>query len=133
MHHTHGKTIAIGTLCFLAGLAAANLPFASASGKADADLSTRKFTVFVDEVKQNLAFGDHFSGSYAKTFTLSDGSRREIELTPMVHDGKQVVQLKDSGGLTWMSLDGATTNGTLMIRVSDDAATHDALRRQGWK
>lgn len=51
----------------------------------------------------------------------------------MVHDGKQVVQLKDSGGLTWMSLDGATTNGTLMIRVSDDTAAHDALRRQGWK
>ena len=69
----------------------------------------------------------------AKTFTLSDGSRREIELTPMVHDGKQVVQRKDSGGLTWMSLDGATTNGTLMIRVSDDTAAHDALRRQGWK
>ena len=67
------------------GVMAANFPGATAStDDFGADLSTKKFMVSVDEVKENFAFGNEFSGSYSRTFTMSDGSKRTIELTPMV-------------------------------------------------
>ncbi|WP_119716788.1 hypothetical protein [Cognatilysobacter tabacisoli] len=127
------KAVALAVVSFAAGLGIANLPTASASAEPALDLSKRKFTVFIDEVKQNHVFGDTFSGSYSKTITLSDGSRREITLTPTAHKGMQLVELKDTGGLTYMSLSGTTTNGTLMIQVKDDEASKAALKAQGWK
>jgi len=127
------KIPVVAALAFSAGLAASNLPSAMASASLGSDLSKRPFTVFIDEVKQNFVFGDKFTGRYTKTLTLSDGSKREITLTPMVHNGKQVVELKDTGGLTYMGLDGTTTNGKLMVQLQDDLSSQAALKAQGWK
>jgi len=127
------KAVAIAALAFAGGVVASNLPSAVAGGGAKPDLSGRKFTVFVDEVKQNLVFGDEFAGSYTKSITLSDGSKREIELTPMVHNGMQVVRFKDTGGITYMGLNGTTTNGRLMVQVKDKDASRAALKAQGWQ
>src|SRR5437764_1394285 len=101
-----------------AGVAASQLPAAVASTDvASTDLGARKFRVFIAEVKQNFVFGEEFSGHYSKTVTLSDGSKRTVELTPTVHDGMQVVELKDSGAHSYISLNGTTTNGPLMVGV----------------
>ena len=127
------KTLAVAVAAFVGGLLAANLPSALASAEPAPDLSKRSFTVFIDEVKQNFVFGDRFTGRYTKTVTLSDGTVREITLTPMVHNGMQVVEFRDTGGLTYMSLDGTTTNGTLMVHLRDDARADAALKAQGWK
>jgi hypothetical protein len=123
---------------FLAGIAAgaalSELPAAVASSDFNStDLGTRKFRVFIDEVKQNFVFGEEFSGHYSKVVTLSDGSKRTVELTPTVHDGMQVVELKDSGAHSYMSLNGTTTNGPLMVGVRDEAEDHRLLKSQGWR
>lgn len=133
MSFSKTKTFAIAGLAFAAGVAASNLPVAMASGEPAPDLAKRSFTVFIDEVKQNLVFGDQFTGSYTRHITLSDGSKREITLTPMVHNGMQVVELKDTGGLTYMSLNGTTTNGKLMVQVKDSTSLQAALKAQGRK
>jgi len=127
------RTVVVAAVAFAGGLLAANLPSALASAEPAPDLSKRSFTVFVDEVKQNHVFGDRFTGRYTKTVTLSDGTVREITLTPMVHNGMQVVEFRDTGGLTYMGLDGTTTNGTLMVHLRDDARADAALKAQGWK
>ena len=127
------KTLAVAAAAFVGGVLAANLPSALAAAEPAPDLSKRSFTVFIDEVKQNFVFGDSFTGRYTKTVTLSDGTLREITLTPMVRNGMQVVELRDTGGLTYMSLDGTTTNGTLMVHLRDDARADAALKAQGWK
>jgi hypothetical protein len=127
------KTVLIAAVAFVAGALAAHLPSVSAATEPAPDLSERQFRVFIDEVKQNLVFADEFTGTYSKTVTLSDGSERQITLTPMVHQGMQVVEFKDTGGLTYMSLNGTTTNGTLMVQVQDKASSAAALKAQGWK
>jgi hypothetical protein len=127
------KAVTFAIAAFAAGLGAANLPAAFASAQPGTDLSKRVFRVYVDEVKENHVFHEKFSGSYSKTVVLSDGSKREVTLTPMVRDGMQVVELKDNSGRTYMSLSGTTTNGKLMVQVIDDAAAMAAVRAQGWK
>jgi len=92
-------------------------------GSEDSDLATKRFVVSIDEIQKNLAFGERFAGRYTKTVTLSDGSTRTIELTPMIRNGRPVVELKDTGGRTYMGLNGTTTNGNLMVQILDlDAA-----------
>lgn len=86
---------------------------------ADPDLSKRRFLVCIDEIQQNFVFGDEFTGQYSKTVTLSDGTTRTIELTPMIRDGNPVVEFKDTGGCTYMGLNGTTTNGRLMVQIRD--------------
>lgn len=86
---------------------------------ADPDLSKRRFLICIDEIQQNFVFGAEFTGQYTKTVTLSDGTTRTVELTPMIRDGKPVVQFKDTGGCTYMGLNGTTTNGTLMVQIRD--------------
>jgi ATP-dependent Clp protease adapter protein ClpS len=86
---------------------------------ADPDPSRRRFVVCIDEIKQNFVFGATFEGRYATTVTLSDGTTRTIELTPMMHAGRVVVELKDTGGCTYMGLNGTTTNGKLMVQIRD--------------
>jgi hypothetical protein len=127
------KVVAIAFASFVAGVGVANLPPAVASTDPAPNLSKRTFSVFIDEVKQNHVFAEKFTGSYSKTLTLSDGTKREITLTPMMHDGMQVVEFKDTGGHTYMSLDGTTTNGTLMVQIKDQEASRAKLRTQGWK
>jgi len=118
---------------FAAGIGIAALPaaFASPDG-GQVDLSSKRFLVSIDEIKQNFVFGEEFVGSYARTITLSDGSTRTIKLTPMLLDGKQVVELKDKGGHTYMSLNGTTTNGTLMVQLVDLDQMDADLKQQGW-
>ena len=97
------------------------------------DMSQKQFRVSIDEVRQNFVFFDEFSGSYKKTVTLSDGSTREIELIPMIHDGKQVVEFKDTGGYTYMGLNSTTTNGTLMVQLRDVESMRKQLASEGLK
>jgi len=131
---THGKVLSVALVAFFAGIAVANLPGASASSKSGAvNLSKRTFIVSIDEVRQNFVFSDKFEGSHSRTVTMSDGSNRTIELTPMIHKGMHVVEFKDSGGLTYMGLNGTTTNGKLMVQVRDFAEVQRQLKEQGWK
>lgn len=118
---------------FALGIVASALPRAFASATSSTpDLSHKHFLVSIDEVRQNFVFGEDFTGHYTKTVTLSDGSKRRIELTPMVHDGKQVVEFKDTGGLTYMGLNGTTTNGNLMVQLRDVDTMHQLQSAEGW-
>jgi ATP-dependent Clp protease adapter protein ClpS len=81
------------------------------------DLSNKRFIVCIDEIQQNFVFGDEFSGRYSRTVTLSNGTSRTIELTPTVRDGRCVVELKDTGGLTYMGLNGTHINGQLLVQI----------------
>jgi ATP-dependent Clp protease adapter protein ClpS len=85
----------------------------------NSDLSKRRFIVCIDEIQQNFVFGAEFEGRYSTTVTLSDGTTRTIELTPVIRDGRPVVEFKDSGGCTYMGLNGTTTNGKLMVQIRD--------------
>ena len=128
-----GKSIALVVAGFGAGIIVANLPHAIAAETAGSiDVSQKHFLVSVDEVKQNFVFGEQFSGRYTKTVTLSDGTARTIELTPKVHNGMQVVEFKDTGGHTYMALNGTATNGKLMVQLQDLDAMHAQLAREGW-
>jgi hypothetical protein len=82
-------------------------------------VKTKDFVVFINEITQNFVFGDSFSESYRKTVTMSDGQTRTIELTPMVRDGRAVVELNDTTHISYMGLEGATTNGKLMVQLHE--------------
>jgi hypothetical protein len=118
---------------FTAGLLVSRLPRANAGDEPAApDLSHRTFSVSIDEVRQNIVFGERFSGHYTKTVTMSDGSQRCIELTPMVHKGMQVVELRDGRHVSYMGLNGTHTNGTLMVQILDDFTQHQLAKAEGW-
>jgi len=122
-------------IAFAAGALCSQLPaaFASTADAGEAGLNDREFSISVDEIRQNFVFGEKFKGSYTRTVEMSDGSKRTIELTPMVHDGMQVVEFKDNGFRTYMGLNGTTTNGVLMVQLHDVAASNAMLEQQGWK
>jgi len=116
------------------GVGVAHFSAASAATEtASPDLGKRLFQVFIDEVKDNLVFGEQFTGHYSKTLTLSNGKQRTVELTPVIHDGMQVVELKDTGFRSYMSLNGTTTNRDLMVQIVDADERHRELKEQGWK
>ena len=118
---------------FAAGILVSNVPRANAANAGDpVDIGQKRFLVSIDEIQTNFVFGDEFSGSYTRTLTLSDGSTRTIQLTPMLHDGMQVVEFKDSGGHTYMGLNGTTTNGKLMVQLRDRDAMEMQLKAEGW-
>ena len=118
---------------FVSGLVVANLPRAAASTSPTTDnLSEKKFLVSIDEVQQNFVFAEEFSGKYKREVTLSDGSKRTIELTPMIHNGMQVVEFKDGRGHSYMGLNGTTTNGKLMVQLRDIEKMHAQLATEGW-
>ena len=127
------KTVISVLAAFAVGVFVGNLPTALATSAKTSNLAQKTFVVSINEVKQNFVFADEFSGTYTKSVTLSDGTQRQIELTPMIHDGMPVVRLKDTGGLTYMTLNGTTTNGKLMIQIEDKEASLAALKAQGWK
>lgn len=78
----------------------------------------KKFAVFIDEIRQNFVFGDAFEGSYVRTVRLSDGSSRTVKLTPVVREGRELVELDVDGHVTYMGPNGTTRNGdTLMVAV----------------
>ena len=134
MNVSFPKLLAVLCAGFVAGMAVSNLPSANASvDTLNSELSSREFLVSIDEVKQNIVFGEQFSGAYKRTVKMSDGSERTIELTPMIHDGKQVVEFKDTGGRTYMGLNGTSTNGALMVQIRDMDEIKSQLRAQGWE
>jgi hypothetical protein len=81
--------------------------------------SNKTFVVSIDEIKQNFVLGDVFSGSYTKSVTMSDGSVREIALRPVMKDGQLVVELTDGRHVSYMGPNGTTTNGKLMINITE--------------
>jgi hypothetical protein len=87
------------------------------------DLSKKRFMVSIYEVHQEIVFAEQFSGRYTKSATLSDGTTRTVELTPVVHDGRLVIEFKDNGHRSFTHLipvrTGGQTNGTLMVRIFD--------------
>jgi hypothetical protein len=128
------KNIALIVAGFGAGILVVDLPRAAATGVAipSTDLAHKHFIVSVDEIKKNFVFADEFDGHYSKTVTLSDGTTRTIELVPMLHDGMQVVEFKDTGGHTYIGLNGTTTSGKLMVKVRDLDAMRAQLKHEGW-
>lgn len=120
---------------FICGAIVTNLPTAQAEIKSpNNNITQKEFSISIDEIKQNFVFADRFTQSYTKAIILSDGSERLIELTPMIHDGMQVIEFKDSGsGRTYMGLNGTSTNGTLMVQINDVKANLTELKSQGWK
>jgi [ribosomal protein S5]-alanine N-acetyltransferase len=91
-------------------------------------MTKQSFAVSIDELKQNIVFGDVFSGSYKRTVTMSDGEVREIALHPMMKDAKLVVELKDGEHVSYMDPNSCATHGALMIRLTDmGVLSNDAL------
>jgi ATP-dependent Clp protease adapter protein ClpS len=80
-------------------------------------MQPRTFFVFLNEIRQNFVFGDRFRDSYTRTVTMSDGSVRTVKLTPVIRNGEELVELDDGGHITYMGLNGTTTNATLMIQL----------------
>lgn len=133
----HFKTLVGVFAGFVAGFVASNLPAAIAAPNTAPDkLSGKSFEVGIFEVKQKLNpgkfLGTEFSGSYTQTVTMSDGKQRQIELTPMLHKGMQVVRLQDSGHTTYMGLNGTALNGTLLVQLRDKEAEKASLKAEGW-
>jgi secreted PhoX family phosphatase len=118
---------------FGAGIFVSHLPAASAATTSGAtDLSHQKFMVSIDEIRQNFVFAHEFTGHYSTTVAMSDGTKRHVELVPMIHDGMKVVELKDNAGHTYMGLNGTTTDGNLMVQVRDIAAMKQLATAAGW-
>ena len=82
-------------------------------------MSKKAFIVSIDEIQQNFVFCEPFVGSYTKEVMMSDGTVRTITLTPMIRDGRDAVQLNDTGHVTYMGLHSTTTNNTLMVQVCE--------------
>ena len=82
-------------------------------------VKTQEFIVCLDEIRQNFVFGERFVGSHTKTVTMSDGSMRTIKLTPTIHEGRPVVELNDTGHISYMGLNGTTRNGNLMVQLRE--------------
>ena len=99
------------------------------------DLSKKRFVVSIYEIRQEIVFADEFAGRYSKTVSLSDGSTRTVELTPMMRDGSLVMEIEDTGHRTYMGMipvrSGAQTNGDLMVRILDLDDVHAA--RAEWR
>jgi hypothetical protein len=128
------RSFFILALGFAGGIIAANFPLATAATLENHnDLEKKRFWVSIDEIQQNFVFVEEFVGSYSRTVTLSDGSVRTIELTPMIHKGMKVVEFKDTGGRTYMGLNGSTTNGKLMVQLRDVESMYKLLKEEGWE
>jgi ATP-dependent Clp protease adapter protein ClpS len=88
-----------------------------------ADPAKKRFVVFIYEIRREVVFAEEFGAQYLKTVTLSDGTERTVELTPMIRDGNPVIEFKDTGHCTYIGTQcvrtGSHTNGNLMVQVID--------------
>ena len=80
-------------------------------------METMEFVVFINEITQNFVSGDCFSDSYTNTVTMSDGQTRTIKLKLTVRNGNTVIEINDTGNISYMGLEGAKTNGSLMVQL----------------
>jgi len=127
------SAFAVGAGCFLLGAICTNASAVLASvGLMDKPVTEREFMLSVDEVKQNFVFGERFNGKFEREFTLSDGSKRKIMLTPVLKNGKPYVELNDGGHISYMGLSGTTTNGDLMISLRDMASVEELHKAYGY-
>lgn len=81
--------------------------------------ATTQFLVSVYEVTGEDVFAQGFTQHFAKTVTLADGSRRTIELSPAMHEGRPMLKLDDSGRVTWLAPDATRVDAGLMIQTRD--------------
>lgn len=88
------------------------------------------YTVSIDEIRQNLVFGDSFGDRYTRTVKLSDGSVHQVTLVATRRNGQPLLELADASGgkvaRSGMGPFGTTTIGKLMVSVKDA----DAIRAQ---
>jgi hypothetical protein len=87
-------------------------------------MSPKRFIVSIYEIRQELVWAEEFTGQYSRSVTLSDGTTRTVELTPVMRDGRPAVEFLDSGQhRTYMGLlpvhTATHTNGTLMVQIVD--------------
>lgn len=105
-------------------------PTAVASHPADASgtpAAIHHYSVSIDQIGRTFVSDHPFTGSYATTVTLSNGSRRAIKLTPMMYHGQFVVRLVDSGmgpgtfmgpmGGSATTINGNPAKGMVMVRL----------------
>jgi hypothetical protein len=116
------NSVLVAAIVFLAGTVfgflLSNMPLALATANDRSVIPSEvTFVVSVDEVAQNFVFGERFTGRYEKTVTMSDGSEREIILTPMEKDGRLTVKFQDGQGHTYMGPNGWTYNGELLVNL----------------
>lgn len=87
------------------------------------DVPKKRFLVFICEIKQELVWAEEFSDKYTRNVSLSDGRTRTIELTPVIHDGRDAILFNDTGRGHYMELipvrNNVQVNGNLMVRVLD--------------
>jgi ATP-dependent Clp protease adapter protein ClpS len=87
------------------------------------DPARKRFIVSIFEIRQEIVFAEEFSGHYARTVTLSDGTTRSVELTPTMLGGGIAMEFNDTGHRTSMGMSpvcsGSHINGDLMVRVFD--------------
>jgi ATP-dependent Clp protease adapter protein ClpS len=87
------------------------------------DVSKKRFVVFIYEVRQEIVFGEEFSGRFTRSVTLSDGTTRTIDLIPTVQDGVPAIEFNDTGYRSFMGpvrvAAATTTNGALMVHLAD--------------
>lgn len=99
------------------------------------NISKKRFMVSIYEVQQEIVFAEEFSGRYTKSVTMSDGTTRTVELTPMIRGGRPVLEFNDTGGRTYIGTvrvgNGTTVNGKLMVRV-DEVDDLEAARAE-WR
>lgn len=85
------------------------------------DLSKHRFVVSIYEIREELVWAEEFTGQYTKSVTLSDGTTRSVELTPVMRNGMPVIELKDTGCRSHMGITHVLTatkiHGNLMVRV----------------
>ena len=116
---------AIGTLTW-------NLPHALAA-ESQRDPSTMHYIVSIDEVKTNFAYGKLFRDHFAQTIILSDGTTHEIELTPALYEGKQVIEYKDNGKVSYQGLNWTSREGALVVQVRNQEHARDEMIAEGWR
>ena len=121
----HARSSLLVAIGFIAGAACSFVGFThAATTPAPTIPSNRAYSVSIDEIRQNFAHAETFSGSYSRTIGMSDGSTHILTLRPEVVDGKEVIEVTDqnSNGKIAHSLIGpnaTTTSGMLMINVVD--------------
>lgn len=116
-----------GVLVF-ASLVAALALFPTAPVPAQAAPATsHHYSVSIDRIGKVFVAGHPFVGSYTTTVMLSNGSRRTIKLTPMMHEGTLVARLSEGGmgpgtfmgpmGSRAMTINGNPSEGMLMVQL----------------
>lgn len=94
---------------------------------------TGHYSVSIDEIRQNLVFGDFFSDRYSHAVTLSDGSVHEVTLRAVSRNGQPLLELTDASdgkvAHSFMGPFGTTTNGKLMVNVKDEDEVRTEMHR----